>query len=692
MKERIIYIVIVGLFVFLNSAVSFAQTAQKKYKYVPMSAPNRITVMLLDYPLHPQTTHPEKWVGYYVYRAEQGSTNFKRMTNEPVSAQKDALSMAQKMGSKAINRIMRNLKVKNYDAVFKRVLAGDSSLVIPAMFNLFVAEAFGLCWHDTKTEKGKTYLYYVTKVKADGTESLTAPPTNIEPVTAGVPQLPLTKINYIKAELVGTQIYVTYQKDDKGRIRNVYRSEDSLGTYTQINDLPLMSNSDPNEKYDVFPDSLVKPNSSYFYVVATEDVVGNALYSDTVSVKTKNFRTPPTPTILRTESTTEGLQLDWEIVDNASIVGYRLLRRDATANTPSLQDDKDNLYNEVSTVMIAPSDTTYIDATATSGMPYFYKIVSIDKYGTRSPTSIPFPARYFNKRAPVSPSNVRATPLMRAIKIVWSPNKEKDVSGYQVYRAYRDNENRELVSEYLSPLDTVFVDSSKTLSKKISFAYYIKALNQSENESPFSKPVFASPLEEKIKPQPMNSLSGTHNPFTGNELKWSEAYDIETAGVRIYRKMDATPDTSAWKVIYEESITRGKFTYLDTLIKPDEFYLYKMAAMSEDSLESDFSEILRLGATPSSIQAPQEVEIDVTERGLKVSWTPVIAGGLAKFAIYRRTNKESSKKIAEVSAGMYSYEDAIKEKGTYYYTIVPLHKSGKEGDASQEVSYQIKSF
>jgi fibronectin type 3 domain-containing protein len=692
MKNKTIYLFILC---FLSCASAFAQNtifAQKKYKYVPMSAPNRITVMLLDYPLHPKTTHPAKYIGYHVYRADAGSSTFKRMTDEPVSAEKDALSMAQKIGSTATNRLMRNLKVKSYDAIFNKVLAGDSSLVFPAMFNLFVAEAFGLCWHDTKVEKGKSYLYYVTKVKADGTESLIAPPPNIEPVTVGVPQKKLERVDYIQGKPANNKIRMEFSKNAEGSLRNIYRSEDSLGTYTQINDLPIMS-QDGEQKYDVFLDSLVKPNKNYYYVMSTADLVGNAVYSDTISVTAKSFTIPPVPDISRTESTTEGLRLDWDISNIKSIVGYRLLRRDANVNTPSLLDDKDELYSEVTTTLIAPTDTTYIDNTALSGNQYFYKIISIDKYGTRSPTSVAFSTKYFNPRAPIPPTNVRATPMMKAIKIEWSPNKESDVKGYQVYRAYRNADNRELVSNYLSPMDTVFVDSSGTLSKKISFAYYIKALNQSENESPFSKPVFAAPLEGKVKPMPMNSLTVTHNPFTGNELKWSEAYDLETVGVRIYRKMDANPDTSVWRLIYQEALTKGQYAYIDSLIDFQETYLYKMCALSEDSTESDFSEIRSVGGVLPTIQAPNEVVIDFTEdKVLTISWTPIMANGLHKYAIYRRSYKQGTTKIAEVSVGVHSYKDTVTEKGTYYYRIVPIHKSGKEGNSSEEVSYQIKSF
>jgi fibronectin type 3 domain-containing protein len=461
MGNKIKYIFILSI---LSSLPSFAQTrmtAQEKYKYVPMSASNRITVMLLDYPLHPKTTHPDKYIGYHVYRAEAGSSNFKRMTETPVSGEKDALSMAQKMGSVAVKRLMRNLKVKNYEGIFNKMLAGDSSLVIPAMFNLFVAEALGLCWHDTKVEKGKKYLYYVTKVTADGKESLTTTPSDIEPVTFGVPQVALEKIKYVKAELKGSRIYISFDKDATGRLRNIYKSEERSATYTQINDLPIASNTDPAEEYDVFTDSLLKPNATYYYIVANSDVVGNAIYSDTVSVTIKNLRTPPAPDVLRAISTTEGLRLDWAINDNSKIVGYRLFRREATANTPSLEEDKDELYTEVTTTLIAPADTSYIDNTALSGMPYFYKLVSIDKYNVRSISHSAFSTKYFNKRAPITPTNVRATPMMRAIKVEWSPNKEKDVQGYQVYRAYRDAENRELVSNYLSPLDTVFGIAAK---------------------------------------------------------------------------------------------------------------------------------------------------------------------------------------------------------------------------------------
>lgn len=674
----------------------FAQvkmTAQQQYKYVPMSAPNRITVMLLDYPLHPKTTHPDKYIGYHVYRAEVGSKNFKRMTEIPVFGEKDALSMAQKMGSVATNRLMRNLKVKNYEGIFNKMLAGDSSLTIPAMFNLFVAEALGLCWHDTKVEKGKSYLYYVTKVKADGKESLTTAPLDIEPVTFGVPQVVLEKVKYIKAELKGNRIYISFDKDATGRLKNIYKAENRSATYTQVNDLPIASNTDPKEEYDVFADSLFKPNTTYYYVVASADVVGNAVYSDTVSVEVKNIRTPPTPDVLRAISTTEGLRLDWQIIDNKKIVGYRLFRREATASTPSLQDDKDELYSEVTITLIAPSDTSYIDNTAISGMPYFYRLVSVDKYGMRSLSYSAFSAKYFNTRAPIPPTNVRATPMLKAVKIEWSPNKEKDVRGYQVYRTYRDADNRELVSNYLSPMDTVFVDSSGILSKKISFAYYIKALNQSENESPFSKPVFASPLEEKVKPMPMNSLIVTHNPFIGNELKWSEAYDLETVGVRIYRKMEAKPDTSIWKLIYQEALTKGQYAYMDSLIGFQETYLYKMCALSEDSIESDFSEIRSVAGVLPTIQAPNEVVIDFTEdKALTISWTPIMVNGLVKYAIYRRSNKQGMTKIAEVSVGNHFYQDKVTEKGTYYYRIVPIHKSGKEGNSSEEVSYQIKSF
>lgn len=693
MKKHILIYIILLIIGFCTPV--WAQTNPKQntnFRAVAMPAPNKITVLILGAPLLPKTTQAEKWIGYHVYRAEQGSKDFKRVTKTPVSAAKDANAMAQTMGSSAIKRLMRDLKVRDYQGVFNYVLNADATLSVPARFNISVAEAFGLCWHDTDIKAGQQYSYYITKVKADGTETPAPAPESISTATAGKPLATLAKVNYLKGDAFADKIRLEFSKDENGQFRHIYRSEDSLSNYLQQNDLPMMSSSDPKQKYDIFIDSALVPNNTYYYVVATADVVGNEVFSDTIVVKSRGFRTPPTPEMQNAISTTEGLQLTWTVRDISKIVGFRLLRRDSNANSPSLQDDNDKLYMMPDSMLIAPTDTSYTDVTAISGNSYFYKLISVDKYGVHSPSPVPFYAVYFSKRAPVPPINIRATSEMKKIRIEWDTNKEKDVKGYIVYRSYKDSENREPISPLLDPNVTSFVDSTSFLSKRISFAYYIKALNQSENESPFSKPVYASPLEPKVAPKPMNSLRGDYNAFLGNQLRWSEAYDPETFGVRIYRKEASTPSDALWQLIYQESLTSGKFAYIDSLIDRQESYLYKMCAISDDSIQSEFSEIQRIDPSIPALQAPNEVVIDADGNNLRVGWTPIIGGGIQTYAVYRRNGGSASKKIAEVSVGNHFYQDKVTEKGTYYYRIVPIHKSGKEGNSSEEVSYQIKSL
>ena len=122
-------------------------------------------------------------------------------------------------------------------------------------------------------------------------------------------------------------------------------------------------------------DTTVTPQTSYVYRVQAINAHGSSEQSSWA-----NALTPagPPPTGLRAGTTSAGVSLDWDDPQDATISGYRILRRSGTANS---QGGFGVLVEDTGTAA-----TAYLDGTARGNVSYYYQVLAIRTSGVSAPS------------------------------------------------------------------------------------------------------------------------------------------------------------------------------------------------------------------------------------------------------------------------------------------------------------------
>ncbi len=665
-----------SLLILLIAFFSKTEDTFAQIKFLASGSPQGITLFIADQVLHPESKNEGNWIGYNIYRSVEKNGEYKLLTKKPLSLAENPKKLIEMIGKANMEGMKKRFKMDE-KGIFEKFLTPDKDHGFLAGFNFTMGRAMGLVYDDADAKEGRTYYYKISKVKKDGSEG---EKSGIESATAGKPSMIFEKPKNLKAQTITQGILLSFSKAEEGMFRHVYRSEDSIATYIRVNKLKMMSQEDA--KMDNYLDTTAQGGTKYYYTVATTDMFENLKFSDTVSARMKGKFALAKPQFTTVEVHRSGVELNWETASGLdSMAGFDIMRRE-------MLETDDNSYTKINQNLVPANVRRYADATPELGKTYQYVIRAVAKDLVSASLSLPFPYIHKPLFPPLPPQNVKTEPQMKAVKISWAEVEETDLAGYMVFRGYSDNTHIETLSNFLPKGTLSYTDTSATLSKNITFAYYVKSFNKTSMESPYSKPVFASPLEPVKKPARMNSLRGIYTEFRGNELRWGLPMDRETEKVRLFRT--ETADTTQWAMIFEEKTTEGKFVFADTLRDPLKNYSYKMCAVSYDSIQADFSNILTLSPKIPDILPPAEVNIEQNGSTLRISWLPVINKALKSYIIYRRTYDSAPTKIAEIPKGTTFFEDKTQKSDTYYYVIKTLNILGKEGRGTKEVSYEIE--
>lgn len=122
------------------------------------------------------------------------------------------------------------------------------------------------------------------------------------------------------------------------------------------------------------------------------------------------------------------------------------------------------------------------------------------------------------KSAPTAPEahGIRPYNEGNGILLEWHPNPEEDISGYKLYKAEDDIENKFILAAdinafSLSGADTFFIDDSVKFG--VNYYYYLKAYDQAGNKSDPSDTVMYG-LISKVEPlKPSGTLTSQPTAF-----------------------------------------------------------------------------------------------------------------------------------------------------------------------------------
>ncbi len=648
------------------------------------SGPRAVYVNWMGSPMSTWEPTPEGYIGFNVYRTEAGEKDFKRLNSQPVMIAESVGQMKALLGPR-LKDWQKLLKERNAEGVYSRIREADPKLHPFATFDVNMMRALGLAYRDGEVELGKEYTYRITLIHEDGTE--TSPSGELS-VVAGVPPRPL----YGPLNLIGkagdSKVTISWRPnpdDSMAILYNIYRSTEREGTYLKITPKPIavLVTEEPKGS---FIDDQVTNGLTYYYKVTSLDFLRNeSPQVGPVEVTPRDMTPPPPPQEPKAEGSTRGIVLTWRLSKAPDVKGYWIYRA----------EEHDGDYQRLSTIPVPPDTGLYEDVGVPPNKEYYYKITALDYSGNESPASAPAHGVFLNYTPPLPPQNVKAEGGIKKVKISWSPNEEKDLKGYYVFRAFRPDGKYEQISP-LIPKDTTgagtssvtFIDEDKILSALSTYFYAVTAVNNTGVSSPYSNVVAATVVDTVGPMQPLGFKGWWDE--AGAHLLWDASMDNTVAGYAIYKAEGKTRSLKLqedYTLLTENPLRAGTKSFTDRDVERGVTYTYRLVAINRLGVIGEPSPPVVVYTAGVEANPPGLVRLVKQKDGIMIKWNVTREQGVTGYRIYKSLGGGEYQLLKELSVDKSSWVDKNVTKGElYYYYVTCTSGDGKEGLPSRRVS------
>jgi fibronectin type 3 domain-containing protein len=253
------------------------------------------------------------------------------------------------------------------------------------------------------------------------------------------------------------------------------------------------------------------------------------------------------------------------------------------------------------------------------------------------------------------------------------------------------------VSSLLSPVDTVFVDSTAGAGRQYTWA--VRAIGPGGLESGDSNPASAS-RTSATPAAPPSGLSG-YADSRGVRLSWTDMTrsDPLVGGYLVLRARagEGTGDESAgttagaaagarggadWDTLTARPMGRLENGYRDTTAVRGA-WRYAVVSVRVDGTRSAPSASVRVSRQPAPPPAPPGFRVSADSDGVLVAWD-AMADSAATVRVYRYERGGHPARVAEVEAAELGYLDRDTRPGRRYWYYVTTVSAGVEGARSEE--------
>ena len=221
---------------------------------------------------------------------------------------------------------------------------------------------------DTTVTPQTSYVYRVQAINAHGSSERSSWANALTPAAPAPPALTPAQPTGLTADPASDQVGLDWDDPDDSTITG-YRilrrlpAEDPPGEFAV-----LLEHT--GSALTTYVDTTVTPQTSYVYRVQAINAHGSSERSSWANALTPAV---PAPTGLRAGTTSAGVSLDWDDPQDATITGYKILRRLGAENS---QGEFGVLVEDTGTAA-----TAYLDDTAAGKVRYYYQVQAIRTSG-----------------------------------------------------------------------------------------------------------------------------------------------------------------------------------------------------------------------------------------------------------------------------------------------------------------------
>lgn len=288
------------------------------------------------------------------------------------------------------------------------------------------------------------------------------------------------------------------------------------------------------------------------------------------------------------------------------------------------------------------------------------------------------------------PVNLRARPASQSVTLVW--DCAPGASGFKIYRALSE------AGPYTGIATVRSVEyTDQELEKNKKYFYKVRSYNDKGLQSDYSKVVRCETEAVPnppiiIKSEPM--IKGVHMTFSANPSRSEDSQKI--TGFKMYRS--AAEDgpykelekISSGELLAADDQSAVKLQYFDSGLKDGQTVFYRLTAINEKGLESEYSRAAEAAALPAV--SGLEIRGDMI-REIFLGWARLNSPSVAGYNIYRGTSEKGEYvKIKSVEPGPENKSmnivdtTGLADLTKYFYKVTAFDLKGAETAFSAIVS------
>jgi len=407
-------------------------------------------------------------------------------------------------------------------------------------------------------------------------------------------------------------------------------------------------------------------NINYSYRIQGIDLFGETgPYSEIISGKGKDeLKVVPHLTIKEfPEDNTAKLTWEFPVENEKEISGFEINRSDDDETYTTIIKNISPKNRSVEVRKLSPSN--------------YFTISAIGKKGSKT-TSQSMLVQPVDSIPPAKPLELKGIiDSTGVVKLNWLKNKEKDLLGYRIYRAY--NAEEEYSQLTVSPYENNSYQDAVVVENLNSKVYYkIMAVDLHYNMSVFSDVLIIE------KPDVIPPTSPVFKNYEVNDgkvyLEWANSSSTDAEKLLLYRKENNETD---WMLILED--IKKTENHTDSKVVEGNQYSYKMVAKDRHALQSAPSPILNVIVPKASVLPAVKglyAQVNLSEKNIKLTWS-YEQKEADSFEIYRAEENQplQLKKTQSVSIKFFVDENCTINT-TYKYAVRPLFKDGRMGKMS----------
>lgn len=262
-----------------------------------------------------------------------------------------------------------------------------------------------------------------------------------------------------------------------------------------------------------------------------------------------------------------------------------------------------------------------------------------------------------------------------SIAFEWKPVDNQRISGYNVYRSTPGTQDPklQLIATIDSRFATHFVDSDLIPGRE--YQYRFTTVTKEGTESVGSETILVA-TQPMIAP--VSFFQSVGNMPRSAKLLWRPHPNGKISGYSIERQ-NATDQK--WS---EVTTIHGRLNaeYIDTELKDEQVYFYRIKAITYDKLTTEPSETTKVVTKPLPPEIKSITATNNLPKAITLNWEASTLSDFSHYNLYRSTTLNGSYEYY-VKLDKTTYTDTVSEDGkAYFYKVTAVDKDGLEGSLS----------